>query len=80
MVDHVKALLISICNNTVWSGGFGWLKPFVKSWFRSFKADTMESFLLKPCWKSGKCKCVLSSGRTRLSKILAAGQSIEMGR
>ena len=49
------------------------------SWFRSFSADIVEYFGLKPCWKSGMGSVVWRSGSINRSRTFIAGHSKETG-
>lgn len=74
-----KAFDRSIWSNTVRCGGFFWLNPCEMSRLRLLRAEVVEWFALKPCWKVGIGRCSCRVGKTSLSKILIAGQSRETG-
>ena len=68
----------STAMQTVRSGGFLWLNPIAMSVVN--RAEVVECSCLKPCWSGAGWRYLLTVGRIRDSRTLAAGQRSETGR
>jgi hypothetical protein len=80
MLTVSKALLMSSETMTVLSAGFLWLNPSVMTLFMLCSAVTVECCALKPCWCSLLSMLFVICGSITFSRVLAMGDSSEIGR